>query len=268
MLCFKQGPHNLTATLWHLLSTFKVDINTIYPLISMLRQAGPSLTSPMQNIRRIKNVCDCLGPSSVFRCVCVINARPQRVMSSGRICPLVTSERFLWCFFIRRFLLVSLAPGVPSQSSADASRSPPAKSMLLKLSTQKSSQHEVSAADIHRGCSRGSNVNLCKVKADNGGLLELLGGMWLSLQVLSASFLKSGDPGTIHSWKAAGPLGRSRAAAVRVVQRGFSEGFGVGLQPFLVCYGYSGSLADDCVCTSLTLILKYPQVLTAAQRMG
>lgn len=67
-------------------------------------------------------------------------------------------------------LLVSFfAPGVPSQSSADASRSPPARSMLLKLLTRKSSQPEVSAADIH--CvSFGVTVeehamNLCKLKA-------------------------------------------------------------------------------------------------------
>lgn len=47
-------------------------------------------------------------------------------------------------------IFLSPAPGVPSQSSADASRSPPARSMLLKLSTRKSSQPEVSAVDVHR----------------------------------------------------------------------------------------------------------------------
>lgn len=45
--------------------------------------------------------------------------------------------------------LFSSAPGVPFLSSADAARSPPARSMLRKLSTRKSCQPEVSTVDIH-----------------------------------------------------------------------------------------------------------------------
>ena len=57
--------------------------------------------------------------------------------------------------------------GVPSPSFGDASRSPPARNMLLKLSTQKSSQQEVSAADI-----KAMNLRECHE------LIQIL-GFWL-----------------------------------------------------------------------------------------
>ena len=129
-------------------------------------------------------------------------------------------------------------PGVPSLSSADASRRPPARSMLLKLSTQKSYQPEVSADDrcVARGYIWVRVWNYANWK------LPTVGCYGCSMK--SVYFLKSSNPGSLScpcqqrflkSWR---PLGWAELSWAELLPlksyRGIHHGLACCLQPFLV----------------------------------
>lgn len=102
----------------------------------------------------IKYACDFLSP--LFTCMWLMHAlRMWQVQHTAMHFPLWNRQFFFFFKCLKYWSMIcaidSSAPGVPSQSFADASRSPPARSMLRKLLTQKSSQPEVSAARIHCG---------------------------------------------------------------------------------------------------------------------
>lgn len=84
------------------------------------------------------------------------------------------------------------APGVPSQSYADASRSPPARSMLLKSLTQKSSPLEVSAAVSIFGL---RNISSCKLTAVGSSARSVqLQACWFKRALRSAPSLSAEIP--------------------------------------------------------------------------
>lgn len=131
-------------------------------------------------------------------------------------------------------LSICSAPGVPSRSYADVSRSPRARSMLLKLLTQRSSQPEVSAAHVH--CvdslySQGARWLYAKWKLTTVGCcprccncsaksVRLQARWFISLRAVSQAFcpiLVSRD-----SWKAGGHLAERCCCSWRFSAR-FSE---------------------------------------------
>lgn len=135
------------------------------------------------------------------------------------------------------YLIDSFAPGVPFQSCADVSRSPPDRSMLLRLSTQKSSQPEVRAQCTHCGVrpyGQGAILMYANAEAYNRSLMELHSEV-SSAAALSVHYLKSGYRGTLPapfssgSWKAGGLLVEPDCC-------GWSLAVTVSkLQPFVVC---------------------------------
>lgn len=127
-------------------------------------------------------------------------------------------------------LSISPALGVPSLLFEDASRSPLARSMLLKLSTQKSYQPGVSASDnccVARGYSWLAAWNYANWKLPTVGCYCC----W----VKSVHFLKSSEPDALScprelrflkSWR---PLGR--AELLQFVTQRRLVGFGCSLHP-------------------------------------
>lgn len=99
----------------------------------------------------------------------------------------------LSCFLSFSFFL--LIPEAPSPSCADVSRSPPARSTLLRSSTRKSSQPEVSADDLlcaeHRGPGFEPTTDMNDMSVvKNFQLLMLFNNMWITHTSFTPKYVK------------------------------------------------------------------------------